>query len=480
MKQLQALLKAICLRRTKKSQIDGKPILNLPERTTEATHATFSEDEAEFYAALESRTQLQFNKFLKAGTVGRNYSNILVLLLRLRQACCHPHLIKDFGQASGATDVNPDEMRKLAEELAPEVVSRIKEQSGLNEDAALECPVCMDMAENATICKLRLTRSPLFPSETSLMLSFLVIPCGHNTCSECFARISDPSQAIADGNAEGRGEAKCPNCRGKITPQKVIDHKIFKQIHMPELLPNEDVIEDPQADVETTDDSDSEDTGDDDDDDTEEVDTKGNLKNFIIDDDEVGEDASGTEHDAGPFSWERSGIKKSKKLKKGKGRAKEAKTPQKTLAQLKKEGLHNIKARKRYLKRLNKDWMPSAKTEKVIELLRVIQERKDPVTKRSEKTIVFSQFTSLLDLLEVPLGSENWRYSRYDGSMSATARNDAVMDFQEKKDCTIMLVSLKAGNAGLNLVAASQGKVLRQNRSYAPSDLKFTIDTERN
>lgn len=87
MRQLQALLKAILLRRTKKSQIDGKPILDLPERTTEARHAPFSEDESEFYRALETRTQLTFNKFLKAGTVGRNYSNILVLLLRLRQAC---------------------------------------------------------------------------------------------------------------------------------------------------------------------------------------------------------------------------------------------------------------------------------------------------------------------------------------------------------------------------------------------------------
>lgn len=86
MRQLQALLKAILLRRTKKSQIDGRPILNLPERTTNACHANFDDDEAAFYSALESRTQLQFNKYLKAGTVGRNYSNILVLLLRLRQA----------------------------------------------------------------------------------------------------------------------------------------------------------------------------------------------------------------------------------------------------------------------------------------------------------------------------------------------------------------------------------------------------------
>ena len=49
MRKLQTLLKAILLRRTKKSQIDGKPILNLPERTTVAEEAIFSDDEKDFY-----------------------------------------------------------------------------------------------------------------------------------------------------------------------------------------------------------------------------------------------------------------------------------------------------------------------------------------------------------------------------------------------------------------------------------------------
>jgi len=298
-----------------------------------------------------------------------------------------------------------------------------------------------------------------------LISTFVVIPCGHNSCSECFARITDPSQAIADGHAEGRAEAKCPNCRGKISPLQVIDHKIFKQIYMPELLANEDTVGDPEADIGTTDDSDSEDTTDDDSDD-EEVDSKGNLKDFIVDGDDAGDDASETEDEgdneyrAGQTPFEKSAKRKSKKLNKGKGKAKEAKPPKKTLGELKKEGMRNAKAKKRYLKRLRKEFIPSAKIEKVMELLRGIQERKDPETKQSEKTIIFSQFTSLLDLLEVPIDAEKWNFSRYDGSMSATARNDAVTNFMEKKDCKIMLVSLKAGNAGLNLVAASQGRCL--------------------
>ncbi|KAL6714075.1 hypothetical protein ACLMJK_008569 [Lecanora helva] len=431
MRQLQALLKAILLRRTKKSEIDGKPILNLPERTTEATHAEFSQDESELYSALETRSQLQFNKYLKAGTVGRHYSNILVLLLRLRQACCHPHLIKDLGQASISSEVTPLEMKDMAKELAPDVIARIKTQSQANDDAALECPVCMDFTENATICK-----------------------------------ITDPSQAIAEGNAEGRTEAKCPNCRGKIMPLKAIDHKTFKQVYMPELLKDQDLIHDPEADIETTDDSDGEDTTEDETSDDEELDFKGNLKNFIVGDDEDGEDevASETEDDTGDKALASSNVKlekkKSKKRNKGKGKAKEAKPPKMTLAQLKKEGMRNAKARKQYLKRLNKEWIPSAKTDKTMELLRDIHARKDPYTKQCEKTIVFSQFTSLLDLLEVPMAHENWNYSRYDGSMSAGARNDAVNSFMEKSNCKIMLVSLKAGNAGLNLTCASQVIIL--------------------
>lgn len=129
MRMLQTLAKAIMLRRTKTSTYEGKPILVLPERTTEVENPVFSDDEEVFYRALESRTQLQFNKYLRAGTVGSSYTAILVLLLRLRQAACHPHLIKDFG-VSAAADVTPEKLIELAESLEPQVVERIKATQG--------------------------------------------------------------------------------------------------------------------------------------------------------------------------------------------------------------------------------------------------------------------------------------------------------------------------------------------------------------
>lgn len=423
MRRLQAFLKSLLLRRNKKSTIDGKPILNLPERTTESQHAEFTEDEQAFYNALETQSQLQFNKYLRAGTVGRNYSNVLVLLLRLRQACCHPHLIKDFGVSSSTTELATADLEKMAKELAPDVVARIIEQGNVNDQSRLECPVCMDIAQNATI----------------------VIPCGHATCSECFARISDPSQAIANGDDGGR-DVKCPSCRGKIVASNVTDHDTFKKVHLPHRFAEGPLAEEIQgssgSDSETTDDDETTD------------DEESDLDGFIVDDDEETTDDDGEEgYHKGKTPFERCSKTpkpKKKKSKKGKGKV-DDRPPRKTLAQLKKESLRNMKARKKYVARLRKDWEPSAKITRTLEILQNIQDGKD-----GEKTIIFSQFTSLLDLLEVPIYDNGWKYKRYDGSMSADARNEAVLEFTDKPECKIMLVSLRAGNSGLNLVAASQ------------------------
>jgi SNF2 family DNA or RNA helicase len=99
----------------------------LPEKTEEIQHVVFSSDEQEFYNALEKQTALQFNKYMKSNTVGKNYSNILVLLLRLRQCCCHPHLITDFeeGPSAAVAGVSVEQMLELAKSLAPEVVARL-------------------------------------------------------------------------------------------------------------------------------------------------------------------------------------------------------------------------------------------------------------------------------------------------------------------------------------------------------------------
>jgi len=68
------------------------------------------------------------------------------------------------------------------------------------------------------------------------------------------------------------------------------------------------------------------------------------------------------------------------------------------------------------------------------------------------KALVFSQWTSLLDLVEPLLTEAGMAFCRLDGS---TRDRGAVVDqFQDAAGPPVMLLSLKAGGTGLNLTAA--------------------------
>ncbi|HLP35248.1 DEAD/DEAH box helicase [Lacibacter sp.] len=71
------------------------------------------------------------------------------------------------------------------------------------------------------------------------------------------------------------------------------------------------------------------------------------------------------------------------------------------------------------------------------------------------RALVFSQFTSMLDLLERDLQKENIKYIRLDGQTKISERQELVSEFQHaESDVAVFLLSLKAGNAGLTLTAA--------------------------
>lgn len=360
-----------------------------------------------------------------------NYASILVLILRLRQACCHPHLITDLSQPA-TENISADDLLERASNLPEDVVTRL-----LDFDS-FECPICLEADPNPTI----------------------IIPCGHTVCGICVQKLIGPARAAQEESDESSA-AKCPHCRGELKAKFITDFKHFCQVHCPERLPSAErrdtVVEDDKA----SDNDSGVDSDDDDDDDdkyeSDEVDDKGNLADFIVsDDDEDGEETVKNERDNADESSELQGeAERTPKIKTGKGKGKSKKKasvkPKQTLAQLKKESLRSKAAKKKYLRRLQKGWVTSAKIEQLVTLLINIR-KNDP----TEKTLVFSQFTSLLDLVEVPLLQRKFRYQRYDGSMTMEARADAVEAFMENPEENVMLVSLKAGNAGLNLWRASQ------------------------
>jgi len=72
------------------------------------------------------------------------------------------------------------------------------------------------------------------------------------------------------------------------------------------------------------------------------------------------------------------------------------------------------------------------------------------------KSIVFSQWTSMLDLLEKPLKAKGFQFVRLDGAMSQNHRQTAVDQFNTDPDVKVFLVSMKAGGLGLNLTGGSR------------------------
>lgn len=76
------------------------------------------------------------------------------------------------------------------------------------------------------------------------------------------------------------------------------------------------------------------------------------------------------------------------------------------------------------------------------------------------KSVVFSGWTSHLDLIQIALDEKKLSYVRLDGTMSRQKRNASLDAFRDDPDTTIILISLTAGGLGLNLTAGSKVYVM--------------------
>ncbi|OXM76917.1 DNA repair protein RAD5 [Cryptococcus neoformans Bt63] len=72
------------------------------------------------------------------------------------------------------------------------------------------------------------------------------------------------------------------------------------------------------------------------------------------------------------------------------------------------------------------------------------------------KSIVFSQWTTMLDRIADMLDETNIRYARLDGTMTRDERSKAIDALKFKKNVEVLLVSTRAGGVGLNLTVASR------------------------
>ncbi|KAK1387224.1 helicase-like transcription factor CHR28 [Heracleum sosnowskyi] len=337
-KKLYAVLRTVMLRRTKGSVVDGKPIITLPSKTINLTKVEFSVEERAYYRRLEAESRSQFKAYAAAGTLGQNYANILLMLLRLRQACDHPLLVKGF--TSDSIERYSSEMAaSLPRDMLINLLKHLQTSSAI-------CGLCKDPPEDA-----------------------IVTMCGHVFCYQCVSEY-----LRGDDNV-------CPS------------HKCIEQLG-PDF-----------------------------------VFSKATLRSCISDD--RGDNPSSS------FKYEKSRV-------------------------LQRDYVSSkIKAAMEILISHCKSNSPSSQLHGVIsssqgeELSDSGGACLDAQIEAPRKAIVFSQWIGMLDLVEMALLRTDLQYRKLDGTMTLSARDKAVREFNTDPEVTVMLMSLKAGNLGLNMVAAS-------------------------
>ena len=73
----------------------------------------------------------------------------------------------------------------------------------------------------------------------------------------------------------------------------------------------------------------------------------------------------------------------------------------------------------------------------------------------TSKCVVFSQFLGTLDIVQQELTSRGVKFSRVDGHMKQYQRADNIHSFTNEPEVKVLLLSMRAGAAGLNLMAAN-------------------------
>ncbi|PPQ64913.1 hypothetical protein CVT24_008253 [Panaeolus cyanescens] len=486
----QAVLKPLLLRRTKNSKLDGEPLLKLPVKDIEIVNLQFTPDEREIYNHLEGVTQMKINRFIKEGTLVKNHSYILVMILRLRQLCCHPYLILS------QEDEDEDEDEETSEQTAANELIRAKTYMGqawVNEikrsflDAAIkkerreDCPNCNDM---------------LIKDNGRLLA------CGHQICHECtmdlsnspikhdgiFGEGTEAENLAAEKEyelADARGHRPCPTCRKMMdlkSPKNVFKTFAFEptpkelsaaikqrenaksfilgksksRFNKPmkfERSPSPALsITDSIPDVLDSDDDDLPEPGQmfgvkkektkkskkiitsDDEDGSDSMDTGSSSKRKVSDDDDDDDDEvphskrrrSGTVSKSNMFTISKNKHKPTELNDQGPSQAVIANWS-----------------------RGDADLEPSTK---MLALLSYIKEWNST----GDKTICYSQWTSVLDLIEILFSRHGIHNLRFDGSMDRAEREDVLAAFRKPDGPKILLISTKAGSVGLNLVSANR------------------------
>ncbi|KAH7025547.1 putative SNF2 family helicase/ATPase [Macrophomina phaseolina] len=103
----------------------------------------------------------------------------------------------------------------------------------------------------------------------------------------------------------------------------------------------------------------------------------------------------------------------------------------------------------------------SGKIQKTIELVKDFM-------KNGDRTLFFSQFKMVLDVMEDALSAEGIPFLRFDGGTATSGRQDLIDQFYQDEEIPIFLVSTGSGGSGINITAAN--KVIINDLSWNPQE----------
>ncbi|KAL6807880.1 SNF2 family N-terminal domain-containing protein [Trichoderma sp. SZMC 28013] len=110
----------------------------------------------------------------------------------------------------------------------------------------------------------------------------------------------------------------------------------------------------------------------------------------------------------------------------------------------------------------------SSKTEAMLQIVRAT------LKNDGSKIVVFSQWTSFLDIVEKQLQGAGLKYCRIDGSMNTDRRDQAIDALDNDPETRILLASLAVCSVGLNLVSADT--VVLSDSWWAPAIEDQAVD----
>jgi SNF2 family DNA or RNA helicase len=144
LEKLRLFLSGFVIRRSHK-----EVNIDLPPLKLDIVRADFEPEEKDFYESMEKNLQDKFRRLEARGVVMKNYSTVLVMLLRLRQLCDHHRLVLEKGQNTIDALLKEDQIEESKEpteevELFDQnALTRLLSES-IEEMANAECPICFD------------------------------------------------------------------------------------------------------------------------------------------------------------------------------------------------------------------------------------------------------------------------------------------------------------------------------------------------